>query len=296
MIKKVVEVSQAGTFLSVKLGQLVVRRDGQTVGQVPCEDIGVLLVDHTGVTYTHSVLTTLLEQGAAVVICNGQHHPAGMLMPLEGNCVQTERYRQQLLVKEPIKKRLWQQIIQSKIKHQAKIVCEDEKTSGYLRGLAKQVRSGDPDNIEAQAARRFWRAYLQGLEFRRQRDGVWPNAFLNYGYTVMRAAVARALCSTGLLPALGIHHSNKYNAFCLADDVVEPFRGFVEAKVRTLCRERRPEESLSQTVKAVLLETLYETVEIGGYSGPLMVGLHRTAASLVRCFAGEDKQLELPQI
>ncbi len=296
MIKRIVEVSQAGTYLSVKLGQLLVRRDGQAVGQVPCEDIGVLLVDHTGVTYTHSVLTTLLEHGAAVVLCNGAHHPAGMLMPMEGNSVQTERFRQQLLVKEPIKKRLWQQLVQAKIRHQARIVNDDEQTSGYLRGLAKRVRSGDPDNLEAQAARRFWRAYLQGLEFRRQRDGVWPNGFLNYGYTVMRAAVARALCSAGLMPAMGIHHCNKYNAFCLADDVVEPFRGFVEAKVRAMCRDRRPEETLSQTVKAELLETLYETVEIGGFSGPLMVGLHRTAASMYRCFAGEAKELELPNV
>ena len=296
MIKRIVEVSQAGTFLSVKLGQLRVKRDGQTVGQIPCEDIGVLLVDHTGVTYTHSVLTTLLEHGAAVVICNGAHLPAGMLMPMEGNSVQTERFRQQLAAKEPVKKRLWQQIIQAKIRHQAKIVSDDEQTGGYLRGLARRVRSGDPDNLEAQAARRFWRAYLQGLEFRRKRDGVWPNAFLNYGYTVMRAAVARALCSAGLMPAVGIHHCNKYNAFCLADDVVEPFRGFVEAKVRALCHQRGPEETVSQSVKAELLETLYETVTIGGYSGPLMVGLHRTAASLYRCLAGQAKELELPEL
>jgi len=296
MIKRVVEVSQPGTFLSVKLGQLIVRRDGQTVGQVPCEDIGVLLVDHTGVTYTHSVLTTLLDQGAAVVICNGQHHPAGMLMPLEGNCVQTERYRCQLEVKEPVKKRLWQQLVAAKIRHQAAVVADDEQTSGFLRALAQRVRSGDPENLEAQAARRFWRAYLQGLDFKRQRNGVWPNAFLNYGYMVMRAAVARALCSAGLLPAVGIHHSNKYNAFCLADDIVEPFRGFVEAKVRTLAAERGPEDTLGQTVKAKLLETLYQSVTIGGFTGPLMVGLHRTAASLVRCFTGEDKQLELPQV
>lgn len=296
MLKRIVEVSQAGTFLSVKLGQLVVRRDGQAVGQVPCEDIGVLLVDHTGVTYTHSVMTTLLEHGAAVIVCNGQHLPAGMLMPMESNSVQTERFRQQLTAKEPIKKRLWQQIVQAKIRHQARIVSDDEQTSGYLRGLAKRVRSGDPDNLEAQASRRFWRAYLQGLEFRRRRDGVWPNAFLNYGYMVMRAAVARALCSAGLLPAVGIHHCNKYNAFCLADDVVEPFRGFVELKVRSMCQGRTPEETLSQTVKATLLEVLYEPVTFSGYSGPLMVGLHRTAASVYRCLSGEDKQLELPQL
>lgn len=296
MLKKVVEVSHAGTFLSVKLGQLVIKQDSQCVGQIPCEDIAVLLIDHTAVTYTHSVMTTLLEHGAAVILCDSRHLPTGIVYPLEGNCVQTERFRRQLAAKEPIKKRLWQQLVQAKIRHQARIVADDEQTSGYLRGLAKRVRSGDPENLEAQASRRFWPAYLQDLEFRRKRNGQWPNAFLNYGYMVMRAAVARALSSAGLHPSLGIHHHNKYNPFCLADDLVEPFRGFVEAKVRVLCRDMEPQDTLNQLIKAALLETLYERVKIGDFTGPLMVGLHRTATSLYRCLAGESKRLELPEL
>ena len=305
MLKKVIEISHAGTHLSVKLGQLVVRQDGEEKGRIPCEDIGVLLVDHSGVSYTHSVFTTLLKHGAAVVLCNGLHHPAGMLFPLESNSIQTERFREQVNAKEPLKKRLWQQLVQGKIAHQAVIVADDEVTYKWLKALEKRVRSGDPNNIEAQASKRYWTSYLQffydcgrdaRVPSRRRRDGGAPNNLLNYGYMVMRAAVARAICSAGLLPTLGIHHRNKYNAYCLADDLIEPFRGFVDRKVRTICQEREEIEELTQEIKAQLLEILYDEVEIGGFSGPLMVGLHRTAASLQRCFAGQQKQIDLPKI
>ena len=296
MIKKVIEISHAGTHLSVKLGQLVVRQEGSKKAQIPCEDIGVLLVDHSGVTYTHSVFTTLLKHGAAVVLCNGSHHPAGMLFPLESNAVQTERFREQAAAKEPLKKRLWQQLVRGKIAHQAAVVSDDEVTYKWLKALEKQVRSGDPENIEAQASKRYWSSYLQHIDFRRKRDGDPPNNMLNYGYMVMRAAVARAICSAGLLPTLGIHHRNKYNAYCLADDMIEPFRGFVDRKVRTICEEREEIEELTQEIKAEILEILYDEVEIGGFSGPLMVGLHRTAASLQRCFTGVQKQLDLPTL
>ncbi len=296
MIKRVIEISSAGTHLSIKQGQLILRRDGAVIGRIPCEDVGVLLADHQGISYTHSVFTALLERGAAIVLCNGAHHPAGMLLPLETNTIQTERFRQQIHVKEPVKKRLWQQIVRAKIRHQAALVRYDETTYKHLRAMERQVHSGDPDNIEAQAARRFWPAYLQHLPFKRDREGPPPNNLLNYGYMVMRAAVARALCSAGLLPALGIHHRNRYNAFCLADDLVEPFRGFVEKKVQQICGEESDLSELTQGIKAKLLEVLYEEVRIGGFSGPLMVGLHRTGASLARCFAGEQKTLELPDL
>lgn len=298
MIKRVVEISSARRHVSIQLNQLVIREDSQELGRIPCEDIGVLLVDHAGVSYTHSVFTALLEQGAAIVLCNGQHHPAGMLLPLEGHSTQTENYRQQIEAKEPLKKRLWQQLVQAKIAHQAAIAAYDQPTYRALKGMENRVRSGDPDNVEAQASKRYWASYLRQIEFKRSRDGGAPNNLLNYGYTVMRAAVARALCSAGLLPALGLHHRNKYNAFCLADDVVEPFRGFVERKVRAICESQADPDlsgdELTQELKATLLEVLYQETEIGGFKGPLMVGLHRTAASLQRCFAGEQKCLELP--
>jgi len=304
MIKRIVEISQARTHLSVRYGQLNLKREGEQISSIPCEDIGVLLVDHSGVTYTHSVFTELLRCGAAVVLCGGDHHPTGMLLPIESNTLQTERFGQQIEAKEPVKKRLWKQIVRAKIKHQAKLAGKDSSVYKSLMALRERVRSGDPDNIESQASRRFWPVYLQDVisasssqvRFFRNIDGLPPNNLLNYGYMVTRAAVARALCSAGLLPSLGIHHHNRYNAFCLADDMLEPFRGFVEAKVRDICRAEGVPDELGQEIKARLLEVLYEPVTIAGFKGPLMVGLHRTMASLQRVFAGEQRELDLPKL
>lgn len=296
MIKRIVEISSARTHLSVRHSQLLIRENGAELSRIPCEDIGVLLVDHQGTSYTHCVFTELLESGAAVVLCGGNHHPAGMLLPIESNTLQTERFRVQIEAKQAVKKRLWQQIVRSKIKHQAKLVGKDSEIYKALLALRDSVRSGDPSNVEAQASRKFWPAYLQDTQFHRNINGPPPNNMLNYGYMVVRAAVARALCSAGLLPCLGIHHHNRYNAFCLADDMVEPFRGFVEAKVRQICEEQEVPDELDQATKAKLLEVLYQEVSIAGFKGPLMVGLHRTTASLVRCLAGEQKMLDLPVI
>jgi len=296
MIKKIIEISQAKSYLSVRYGQLVVKQDGRQVSSIPCEDIGVLLVDHSGVTYTHTVFTELLKNGTAVVLCSGNHHPTGMLLPIESNDIQAERFRIQIRTKEPVKKRLWQQIVRAKIKHQAKLVSYDTNTYKWLMALRKRVRSGDPDNIEAQASKRYWRAYLPNTHFHRDINGPPHNNMLNYGYMVIRAAVARALCSAGLLPTLGIHHCNRYNAFCLADDMIEPFRGFVESKVRDIYELQGTECRLDQAVKAKLLEVLYQPVTVAGFTGPLMVALHRTMASLQRCFAGQQKQIDLPKL
>jgi CRISPR-associated protein Cas1 len=294
VIKKIIEISQAKRHLAVRLGQLIISENHTELSTIPCEDIGILLIDHPAVTYTHSVFTELIRCGAAVVFCGGNHHPTGMLLPIEGNTVQTERFRQQIEAKEPTKKQLWRQLVRAKIKHQAKVAGEDSDVYKELIGLRERVRSGDPDNIEAQASKKFWPAFVTTIDFKRNPEGTPPNNLLNYGYTVMRAAVARALCSAGLHPSIGLHHCNKYNAFCLADDCLEPFRGFVELKVKQICESQTELDELTQPIKAQLLEVLYEEVMIGEMSGPLMVGLHRTAASLVRCFAGEQKEMDLP--
>jgi CRISPR-associated protein Cas1 len=305
MIKKIIEISQAKRHLAVRLGQLIIKENNIELTTIPCEDIGVLLVDHTGVTYTHSVFTELLRCGAAIVLCGGNHQPSGMLLPIESNTIQTQRIEQQIQVKEPAKKQLWRQLVRAKIKHQAKIIGSDSEIYKELMALRDRVRSGDPENIEAQASKKYWSAYLNdvidsstalGMTFHRNIEGAPPNNLLNYGYMVMRAAVARAICSAGLHPSIGLHHCNRYNAFCLADDVMEPFRGFVESKVKQICETQTEINELTQPIKAQLLEVLYQEVKIGETAGPLMVGLHRTAASLARCFAGEQKEIELPEI
>jgi CRISPR-associated protein Cas1 len=320
VIKRIIEISQARTHLSIKNGQLIVKQDGQTpdnnirgqVTQIPCEDIGVLLVDHQGTSYTHCVFTELLKCGTAIVLCGGNHHPAGMLLPIESNSVQTERFRQQIEAKEPIKKKLWRQIVRAKIRHQAKLASEGTEAYQSLMAMREKVRSGDPENVEAQASKKFWTVYLTdltdsstslGMTFQRNINGPAPNNMLNYGYMVMRAAIARAICSAGLLPCLGIHHCNRYNAFCLADDILEPFRGFVEERVRDIIRPIRQAqgrqdipEQITQEIKAQLLDILYQEISVGGFKGPMMVGMHRTAASLARCFGGEQKELDLPEL
>jgi CRISP-associated protein Cas1 len=305
MIKKIIEISQARRHLAVRLGQLIIKENGTELSTIPCEDIGVLLVDHAGVTYTHSVFTELLRCGAAIVLCGGNHQPSGMLLPIESNTIQTERFTQQIQAKQPVKKKLWQQIIRAKIRHQAKIAGPDSEVYKELMALRERVRSGDPENIEAQASKKFWSAYLNdltdssaalGMTFHRNIEGTPPNNLLNYGYMVMRAAVARALCSAGLHPSIGLHHCNRYNAFCLADDILEPFRGFVESKVKQICETQTTLDELTQPIKAQLLEVLYQEVTIGDNVGPLMVGLHRTAASLARCFAGEQREMDLPEM
>ena len=204
MIKRIIEISQAKRHLAVRLGQLIIKepptgnqgeqpsRAGGQEQSIPCEDIGILLIDHPAVTYTHSVFTELIRCGAAVVFCGGDHHPAGMLLPIEGNTVQTERFRQQIETKEPIKKQLWRQLVRAKIKHQAKVVGPDSEVYKELVGLRERVRSGDPENIEAQASKKFWPAFITTIDFKRNIEGAPPNNLLNYGYTVMRAAVARA--------------------------------------------------------------------------------------------------------
>lgn len=295
MIKRTVSISGYDTALASRLGQIEVTRNGQRIGSFPAEDVGVLIVDTPRATYTHGTLLELLRHGAAVVLADEKHLPAGMLLPVEANCVQAQRLRAQADAKKPVCKRLWQQIVRAKIKHQARVLEESGRLEyAFLRELARKVRSGDPHNVEAQAARFYWPA-LFGKEFRREREGDAPNGLLNYGYMVVRAAVARALCGAGLHPSLGLHHANKYNAFALADDLLEPLRPLVDRTVYGLFTRGQPD--VDAKTKPVLLGLLAEeTVLSGPGSGPLLVGVERYAASLAGVFMGERDYLEIPDV
>jgi CRISPR-associated protein Cas1 len=300
MIKRTIEISQQAAYLSVKDGQLLIKGKGEDaalIGQAPCEDVGVLLVDHPAVTYSHAALTELLEHDAAVVLCGRDHLPVGLLLPIGEHTQIVWRIKGQLSAGKPLRKQLWTQIVQAKIRAQAANLPEGSTTKSKLLALARNVRSGDPSNIEAQAARAYWGAWRQKFagivaEFQRDPDGAAPNNLLNYGYAVMRAAVARAIVSAGLMPTLGIKHGNRSNAFCLADDLVEPVRGMVDAAVEGLVQRRILE--ITPDAKRELLGLLASEVVCAGQGGPLMVALHRYAASLVRCFEGEAKELEIP--
>jgi len=292
MIKRTVEISSGPTYLSIRNGQLVISQEGEVVGTVPCEDIGLVIVDHPAVTYTHGVLTTLMEHGAVLIACGPDHHPVGYVWPVQANTLHTERLRLQVECSRPVGKRIWRQIVQAKIVAQARNVHADRSTYRKLVNLSRDVRSGDPSNVEAQAAKVYWKALFAEGTFHRDPDGPPPNNLLNYGYMAMRAAVARAICAAGLHPSIGFHHRNRYNAFCLADDLVEPLRPFVDARVRALWKQGRLE--VDRDSKTALLGVLTETVVIGGETGPLLVALSKMTASLVRVLEGGEKRLEIP--
>jgi CRISP-associated protein Cas1 len=291
MIKRTIEISGQGNHLSVSDGSLCIQQGGKEVGRVPLEDLGLLVLDAPTTTYTHSVLTEVLAAGAVVIPCGRNHHPAGLFLP-QTNGLLTQRLAAQVVAPLPLKKSLWKQVVQAKIMAQWGALLPDSPARGRLKKLVSEVRSGDPTNVEAQAARLYWPALL-GEVFRRDPEGAPPNNLLNYGYMVLRSSVARAICGAGLHPSLGLHHHNRSNPFCLADDLLEPLRPMVDVQVRELAQAGVTE--INRDSKVRLLTVLAETVEIGGEKGPLMVALERTTASLVRCYGGEAKKLELPR-
>ena len=258
----------------------------------------MVVVDHPAVTWSHAALAALLSHGAVVVVCGADHLPAGLLLPLPEHTEVVTRIHDQIDAKQPVKKRLWKQLVVAKIKAQAANLNNQSPAYKKLINLAKEVRSGDPSNIEAQAAKVYWGNWLgttdgnDAKRFRRSREGSSPNNLLNYGYAIMRAAITRALVGTGLLPALGLHHSNRSNAFCLADDLIEPFRPLVDRRARDLFTKGMSE--LSQTTKAGLLQLLAEPVYLNDEKGPLMVSVQKMVSSLVKCYEGSSRTLDIP--
>ena len=299
MIKRVIEISQQSAHLCAQNGQLELRfSDGATESAyIPCEDIGIVVVDNKDMTYSHHALQQLMECGAVIVFCGPNHLPAGMLTPWSGHTALVTRLHQQIAASKPLKKRLWQQIIAAKICAQADNLPTDIGPARHLRAMARRVRSGDPNNVEARAAKVYWQAWRPDNtdDFRRNADGKDAlNVMLNYGYAVIRAAVAKALVGAGLHPALGIHHAHRSNAFCLADDVMEPLRPLVDARVKSLY-EADTRELLPQA-KRELLSVLTQTVRTDDTTGPLMTSLERVAASLAQCYGGEERNLTIPEI
>ena len=265
----------------------------------PIEDIGVVVIDNKQVTITSGLIEALVENNCALITCDNRSMPTGLMLPLQCNTTQNERFRFQLEASQPLRKQLWQQTIQAKINNQASVLhlCRNEEV-GCMKVWAKEVRSGDPDNLEGRAAAYYWK-YLFGQHiagFTRDRDGVPPNNLLNYGYALLRAVVARALVSSGLLPTLGIHHHNRYNAYCLADDIMEPYRPYVDEFVYHLIKKKGlPNGDLTREWKAELLLIPTIDITIGGKRSPLMIAATQTTASLYRCFSGEGRKIIYPE-
>ena len=302
-------------YLSLKDKQMVIRLPEveksdmpdvlkkESVRTIPVEDIGVVVLDNRQITITHGLLEALLENNCSIVTCDSRSMPVGLMLPLCGNTVQSERFRDQLDASVPLKKQLWQQTVKVTIDNQAAVLaaCAGAET-GCMRRWSADVRSGDPDNLEGRAAAYYWKSLFAGVpglqQFTRDRQGLPPNNLLNYGYAILRAVVARSLVSSGLLPTLGIHHHNRYNAYCLADDVMEPYRPYVDRLVHGIAVEMRGNvpADLTKELKMRLLGIPVIDVKIGGKRSPLMVAATQTTASLYKCFTGEARRISYPDL
>ncbi|HNX87522.1 MAG TPA: type II CRISPR-associated endonuclease Cas1 [Paludibacteraceae bacterium] len=269
----------------------------EAIASIPVEDIGVVILDDKQVTITQALISTLLDNNVALISCSENHMPSGLFLPLNVNSMQNERFRAQIDASVPLKKQLWQQTIISKIRNQAAMLKKYGKDASWLMKWAGDVRSGDPDNYEAQAAAYYWQhIFPEKLGFKRFREGEPPNNLLNYGYAILRAVVARGLVATGLMPTLGIHHENKYNAYCLADDIMEPYRPMVDRVVCEIVYSEIDFTELNKDIKQKLLSIPAMDISIDGENSPLMVGLQRTTASLFKCFEGSSKKIIYPEL
>lgn len=307
MIKRTLCFSNPA-YLSLSNGQMVFRlpeveKSGvpQTFKKeaeraFPIEDIGIVVLDDKQITITQGLLEALLENNCAIITCDKSHLPVGLMLPLCGNTIQNERFREQIQSSLPLQKQLWQQTVQYKITNQAAVLSKwrGEEVSNML-AWAKQVKSGDSDNYEGRAAVYYWRNIFPSIDgFVRGKEEGSPNNLLNYGYAILRAIVARALVCSGLLPTLGIHHHNRYNAYCLADDIMEPYRPYVDEFVIKITDEKGYPEKITKEWKQELLKIPVLDVTINGERSPLMIAVGLTTSSLYKCFCGEARKIQYP--
>lgn len=302
MIKRTLCFSNPA-YLSMKNKQLVVRLEsrGDEPGQqttIPIEDIGMVVLDNPQITLTHGLMASLLDNNASVITCDERHMPVGLMLPLEGHTVQSEHFQEQLSASVPLRKQLWQQTVQQKILNQAALLNDlYNAENGNMLQWAAEVRSGDSTNLEGRAAAYYWSQMFPDIcGFTRGREGLYPNNFLNYGYAILRAVIARALVSSGLLPTFGIHHHNRYNAYCLADDIMEPYRPYIDRLVISTIKQYPRTAEVTTDIKRSLLTIPTLEVHIGGQRSPLMVAASQTTASLARCFAGEIRKITYPEM
>ena len=305
MIKKTLYFGNP-TYLSLKNAQLVIKLPevekgdslpdsfkAESVRTIPIEDIGVVVLDNRQITITHGLIEALLDNNCALITCDSSRMPVGLMLPLCGNTTQNERFSDQINASIPLKKQLWQQTVQVKIANQASVLkqCRKAEVRNMLK-WADDVRSGDADNLEARSAVYYWATLFR--DFKRDREGDPPNNLLNYGYAILRAVVARGLVSSGLLPTLGIHHHNRYNAYCLADDIMEPYRPYVDKLVVEMFDSGVVE--LDKDAKAKLLSIPVLDVVINKQRSPLMIAVGLTTSSLYKCFTGESRKIAYPEM
>jgi CRISPR-associated protein Cas1 len=295
MLKKTLLIENKSSIISKNL-QLVIKSETRE-GTVPIEEIGFIILDHPEIYISMPAMNLLIENNSAVIICNRNHLPNGQFLNLNSHHIQQEIFKNQIEASLPLKKQLWQQTIIEKITNQGILLQKITGQKNTLDFLASKVLSGDSNNMEGVAASQYWKSFFEttDIAFKRERFGDYPNNFLNYGYAILRAATARALSGSGLLNTLGIHHKSKYNAFALADDIMEPFRPLVDEKVFEIIKQYE-EQDLNTKIKADLLQILTRTVYFEDEKSPLMVALQKTASSLQQCYTGERKKIKYPKL
>lgn len=291
MVGRVVEIETDGRHLAINRGFLTISEKGTEIGKVPLDDIAAVIANAHGLTYSNNTLVELSGRGVPIVLCGVNHMPAAIVWPVDAHHVQTGRMNDQIAASAPLKKRLWAQLVRAKILAQAAALELSGAESGGFFLLSRKVRSGDPDNVEAEAARRYW-PLLLGSEFRRDKDGGGINGLLNYGYAVLRAGVARAVMAAGLHPGFGLMHSNRSNPMVLIDDLMEPFRPTLDREVCRLVRTGATEVNRDTKVALARIMVLDLPTELG--LSPLMTCAERLAQSLARAFAGDGEKLDLP--
>lgn len=298
MIKRILCFTNPA-HLSLHLKQLVVEQTQadktETIKHtIPIEDIGVVIMESLQITITQALMAALLDNNCAVITCDSHHLPTGLLLPLDNHNLQSERFREQINASEPLRKQMWQQTIVSKINSQAYVLRRQNIECRNMEMWAKSVRSGDSDNLEGRAAAYYWRNVFGDSDFVRGQFGDMPNGLLNYGYSIVRAMMARALVAAGLLPTLGIHHHSRYDAYCLADDIMEPYRAFVDLQVLDMWKRYGDVEELSPALKKELLSLATIDVQIEAHRSPMMIAMQTTANSVQRCFSGVSRKIVYP--
>lgn len=294
MLGRIVEIADDRRHLSLYRGFMLVEQTGdsrQELGKVPLDDVGAVIANAQGLSYTNNLLVALAERGAPFVLCGANHNAVGMLLPIDGNFEQAKRIEAQIAATLPTHKRLWAAVVRSKLEQQAAALQATGAPDAPLLALVGKVRSGDPENIEAQGARRYW-SLLFGADFRRDQTGDGLNALLNYGYTVLRASMARAIVAAGLHPSIGLHHSNDQNAMRLVDDLMEPFRPVIDLKVWQL--RRGGESQVTPDSKRSLVRTLFDDMQTNSGATPVSVCAQRLATSVAQVYLGERDKLDLP--
>lgn len=272
-------------------------KENKTPAVIPIEDIGIVVLDSNQIVISHALISALMDNNCALISCNDKHLPYGLMLPMFSHHAFTQKMHNQINSSLPLRKNLWKQTVIAKISNQAALLRKNGKNDNKMQYYIRQVKSGDPENIEGRAAAYYWdNLFNHYFSFYRSIEGGYPNSFLNYGYAVLLAVIARSIVASGMIPSFGIHHRNKYNPWCLASDIMEPYRPFVDKVILNIMEEFPDKEELTPEIKRHILKIPAMDIVIDRNNSPLMIGTQRTTASLADCFEGTARRILYPEL